>query len=305
MKIVFVVNNKNKRLQNELPGLNKCLEEGEIGLTEILFTTKGKHAIELAREATERECDFLIGVGGDGTLHELINGVLLSNIPSESYPAIGLLPWGSANDFARTVGVSNSPDELIRSIKANSTKKIDLGKIVLHQTKEIRYFINIAGLGLGAEVVKGMEQTTSRLGPGFNYFKHIITGFFRYSKKEVSCNSGDWKWKGKLLQMAVANGRYFGNAICVAPDAVPDDGVFQVVIFGNLSIWDYLKNLRNLKKGTRIKHSEVHYYKAKEIVLESEEPCGIEADGEYVGILPATISILPGAISFLMPSDSR
>ncbi|MEY8021653.1 diacylglycerol kinase family protein [Muriicola sp. SD30] len=304
MKIVFVVNNKNNRLQKALPGLCKCLEEGEIGLTEFLFTTKGKHAIELAREATERECDFLIGVGGDGTLHELINGVLLSDIPPESYPAIGLLPWGSANDFARSVGVTYSPEELIRSIRANSIKKIDLGKIELNKTREICYFINIAGLGLGAEVVKGLEQTTSRLGPGFNYFKHIITGFFRYIKKDVSCNGDDWKWKGKLLQMAIANGRYFGNAICVAPEAVIDDGTFQLVIFGDLSIWDYLKNLGKLKKGFKIIHPEVHYYNAKEIVLDSEESCGIEADGEYIGLLPATISILPGAISFLIPLDS-
>jgi diacylglycerol kinase family enzyme len=103
--------------------------------------------------------------------------------------------------------------------------------------------------------------------------------------------------------MAVANGRYYGNAICTAPDAQLTDGQFQVAIFGDLSIWDYLKNLGNLKKGVKISHPQVSYHDAKEVLLESDDSCGIEADGEYVGLAPATISILPKAIRFLMPPD--
>ena len=111
------------------------------------------------------------------------------------------------------------------------------------------------------------------------------------------------EWKGKLLQMAVANGRYFGKAICIAPDAKLTDGQLQVAIFGDLSIWDYLKNLSKLKKGVKINRPQVSYYDAKEVLLESNDSCGIEADGEYVGLAPATISILPKAIAFLMPPN--
>ena len=100
--------------------------------------------------------------------------------------------------------------------------------------------------------------------------------------------------------MAVANGRSFGNGIYIAPDARITDGLFQVAIFGDLSIWDYLKNLRNLKKGVRIDHPEVCYQDAREVLVESNDLCSIEADGEYVGLAPATISILPKTIRFLM-----
>ena len=103
--------------------------------------------------------------------------------------------------------------------------------------------------------------------------------------------------------MAVANGRYYGNAICTAPDAKPTDGQFQVVIFGDLSIWHYLKNLGNLKKGVKINLTQASYHDANEVLLESNDSCGIEADGEYVGLAPATISVLPKAIPFLMPPD--
>ena len=301
MKIVFIVNNKNNRLKKVLPHLEAFWLEKSVGEIQFVFTERTKHAIDLARNATENGCDYLVAVGGDGTLNEVVNGVLSSDVPAEAYPSIGLLPYGSANDFARTAGVSNSAEELFDLIKSSSAQRIDIGKVVLNETEETRYFVNIAGIGLGPEVVKSLEGTTSIFGPGFNYFKHIIKGFLRYRKKEVSCSGGDWQWKGNLLQMAIANGRYFGNAICIAPDAVVDDGLLQVSIFGDLSIWNYLKNLGKLKKGEKIDHPEVSYFETNEVLLESEDKCGIEADGEYVGLAPATISVLPKAISFLMP----
>lgn len=284
--------------------LHEACDRSDFGAVEFKHTTGRKHAIELGRNAAVNGCDFLIGVGGDGTLYELVNGLLQSEIPPQDLPVLGLLPYGSANDFARSAGINNSIEELIALILSNSTKKIDLGRIVLKQKQEIHFFVNIAGVGLGPLVVKSMEQSSRVLSPGFDYFRSILKGFLRYQKTNVSCSCGTWHWKGKLLQMAVANGRYFGNAICVAPEAVLDDGIFQLVIFGDLSIWDYLKNLGKLKKGFKIIHPEVHYYSSKEVVLESEKPCGIEADGEYIGLLPATLSVLPKAISFLMPLDS-
>ncbi len=305
MKIVFIVNNKNNRLEKVLPGIKRYCEQQHPGQLQFISTLRKEHAIELSRKATENGCDYLVAVGGDGTLHEVINGVLQSMVPANEYPAIGLLPYGSANDFARTAHLSDSIEELLELIRSHATQKIDLGKIVLKQTSQTRYFINIAGVGLGPEVVRSLEQSSGVLGPGFHYFWNIIKGFFSYVKKEVSCTSSKWYWKGKLLQMAVANGRYFGNAICVAPDASPTDGQFRIVIFGNLSIWDYLKNLGRLKKGVKINHPEVSYHKAREVVLECDDTCGIEADGEYVGPGPATISILPKAIRFVIPPDVK
>ena len=303
MKIVFIVNNKNNRLAKVLPRLSQYCQQTKLGRVQFMSTLHKNHAIEMAKQATENGCDYMVAVGGDGTLHEVINGMLQANINPNEYPAIGLLPYGSANDFARTAGISNSIAALIALIKSNTTQKIDLGKILLQKTQETRYFINIAGVGLGAEVAQNLERSSSVLGPGFNYYKHIIKGFLSYVKKEVSCTSSTWHFKGQLLQMAVANGRYFGNAICIAPDAKLTDGQFQLAIFGDLSLCDYLKNFGNLKKGVRINLPQVSYHTANEVLLESKDSCGIEADGEYVGLAPATISVLPKAIPFLMPPD--
>jgi len=301
MKVVFIVNSKNKRAVRVLPELELLCRQTNPRSVQFLPTRRKKHAIELAREAAENGCDYMIAVGGDGTLHEVINGLLQCSLPADKYPAIGLLPCGSANDFARTANISDSTEGLFNLIQNHTTQKIDLGRIQLQQTGVVRYFINIAGAGLGGEVVQKMEESSALLGPGLNYFWHILTGFLRYIKKEVTCTGGNWKWKGRLLQMAVANGRYFGNALCVAPDARLGDGLFQIAVFGDLSVWDYLKNLGKLKKGVRIDHPEVTYQKAKEILLESKSPLHIEADGESVGLAPATLRVLPEALVFLMP----
>ena len=300
MNIVFIVNNKNNRLAKVLPRLAQYCQQAKLGSVQFMSTLRRKHAIALAIQATENGCDYLVAVGGDGTLHEVINGLLQANIPAEDYPAVGLLPYGSANDFARTAGISNSIEDLFALIQSNTTQKLDLGRIVLQQSQETRYFSNIAGVGLGAEVAQQLEGSSSMLGPSFNYYKHILKGFLSYVKKEVRCTSDTWEWQGKLLVMAVANGRYFGNAICIAPDAQLTDGQFQVAIFGDLSLWDYLKNLGKLKKGVKIDHVEVSYHTAHEVLLTSDDACGIEADGEYVGLLPATLSVVPKAIRFLM-----
>ena len=304
MKVVFIVNSKNKRAVRLLPELEGHYRQTNPGSAQFLTTRRKKHAFELAREAAENGCDYMIAVGGDGTLHEVVNGLLKSSLPARKYPAIGLLPCGSANDFARTAHIPDSIEALLNLIQTHTTQKIDLGQILLQQTGEVRYFINIAGAGLGGEVVQKMEQSSGLLGPGLNYSWHIFAGFIRYIKKEVNCTSGSWKWKGRLLQMAVANGRCFGNALCVAPDARLTDGIFQVTLFGDLSVWDYLKNLSKLKKGVRIDHPEVYYHQAKEIWLESKAPVHIEADGEYVGPAPATLRVLPEAIVFLMPPET-
>jgi YegS/Rv2252/BmrU family lipid kinase len=303
MKIVFILNSQKKGISKLLPKLEMHCRERKLGNAQFLSTVRKKHAIDLAKRATENSCDYLIAVGGDGTLNEVVNGVMQGKGQAEKIPILGLLPLGSANDFARTAGISNSIEDLMGLIQTQSIQKIDLGKITLHKPGKIRYFINIAGVGLGPEVVQGLEKSSSILGPGFNYFKHIFNGFFTYRKKEVHCSSSDWQWEGSLLQMAIANGRYFGNAICIAPDARLADGQLEVVIFGDVGLWDYLKNLSKLKKGVKVNLPEVSYKNAREVLIESKDRCGLEADGEYVGLAPATINILPEALLFLAPPD--
>ncbi|NER11450.1 lipid kinase, YegS/Rv2252/BmrU family [Muriicola jejuensis] len=302
MKLVFIINNKQDRLRKRLPELLYHFDNKYSGQVEFLYTQGTKHAIELAKKSAEMGCDYLIAVGGDGTLHEVVNGVMQSGVGDENYPIIGLLPWGSANDFARTAGLTPSVESLARSIDSHSIRRIDVGQILSSRVPEARYFINVAGIGLGPEVVLQMERSEPKLGPALHYFGSIVKGFLKYRKKRVICSAGSWRYEGRLLQLAVGNGRYLGHGICITPDALLDDGKFELAIFGDLSLWDYLRKLGKLKKGIKIDHPEVQYHSADSLRMESPDSCGIEADGEYVGLLPANIKVLPGALRFLFPA---
>jgi len=300
MRIVFIVNSQIRGSKGILEEIKREFNEVSISIVTTQFS---KHAISLATEATHDQYDFIIAVGGDGTLNEVLNGMMAANVPINSMPVLGMIQRGSANDFARTIGVKQTAKELKKLIDDKHHPKIDIGKIELLLNEETpKYFINICGLGLGPEAVLIKERAPKILGPEIAYYKSIIQGFMSYDRKPIHCTGDDWQWTGSLLQMAIGNGRYFGNGMCVCPDAKVDDGLFQVALFGDLSLKDYFKNLGNLKKGNHLNHPDAHYFKTKMIQIENsgDQPCGIEADGEVVGYAPATISVVPNAIEFLM-----
>ena len=301
MNIVFIINDKFNRYKKIQPRLQKkCIKYG-MDQVSFLKTEHKKHAVTLAIQSVKQGCQYLIAVGGDGTLNEIVNGMLQVGLPEKEQPVIGLLPNGSANDFARSAQLPHRLDAFFELLKKGTTTSVDLGRVHLINSNKTHYFLNILGLGLGPEIAQQINESSSIFGPYFNYFKNIIKGFHAYSKKEVSCETETWKWQGSLLQMAIAKGRFFASGLCVAPQSKLNNGTFQVVIIGDLSLMDYFLNLWNLKKGSRIKHPEVHYYDSKKLFLKSHEnKCGIEADGEYIGNTPARVEVLAQKLDFLM-----
>jgi YegS/Rv2252/BmrU family lipid kinase len=301
MQITFIVNSQIKKLRKTLKEIGDTFYRVDDVQVTILQTHHAGHSRELAEEITQKGCDYLIAVGGDGTLSEVLNGMMNTNIPTNEYPVLGVLPRGSANDFVKTINISNKVLDLKQAILNKHIQKIDIGKIIIEaKPTEPEYFINIASLGLGPEVVKAMDSSGKMFGSSIAYFSSIIRGFLSYKKRSVLCEADEWQWEGKLLQMAVANGQFFGHGICVAPEASLQDGLFHISLFGELSLFDYLKNLGNLNKGIKINHPAAFYYTAKELKISPvNDQCGIEADGEYLGESPVTATVVPNAIKFL------
>ena len=299
MHIYFIVNSKIKRHRAVINDIVKEFKSYNISIAETQYE---KHAITLAADSVQNEHDFIVSVGGDGTLNEVLNGIMTASVPTNKIPVLGMIQKGTANDFSRSMHDKRSAKHLRHLIESRSYKKVDIGKVSFaNPSLAPKYFINIAGLGLGPEVVQLMDQDRKILGSKISYFKSILQTFMKYERKTIACTADGWEWKGELLQLAIGNGKYFGNGICICPDAEVDDGHFNVSLFGGLSIMDYLRNLINLKKGVKIKHKEALYYSAKEVKVVSTTaiPCGIEVDGEYIGKTPAVISVVPKVIYFL------
>lgn len=296
MKIYFIIKGliKTKRLFKEIKNF--------FPEAEIFETTYASHAVELARNAAEKNCSHLIAVGGDGTLSEVVNGMVLSR--KEKFPVVGLLTYGTANDFSKTVGIDGSIGQLKKLIEKNSIQKIDIGNVKFtgkNNKPEERFFINIADIGIGGYIVENINKSNKIFGADATFFIETLKAMFSFKRTKVKCICSEFQWEGKTLSMVMANGKYFGSGLCIAPNAVLSDGKFSIVVLGDVTIFDYLKNLSKVKRGEKIIHPEVFYKEANEIeIIPLESNCPIDLDGEFIGYAPAKFKIIPGKVDFLM-----
>lgn len=266
----------------------------------VFETQQAGHAVELAARAVDQRFDFIIAAGGDGSLNQVINGVQLYG--SGSRAVLGLLPLGTGNDFARTCGLSTDARRLVDLIETNRPAPVDLGKMTCRDhegRKVIRYFINACSVGMGPAVVQRLSKSGRYLGPALTYWKAITATFLTHRPQEIHCKTPLWEWQGKIRVMAVANGRSFGNALYIAPDAIVDDGLLNVFIAGDLPLLKFLLYQQAMKSNKKIQDGLINYYPCERIELQSPESCAIEAEGELAGFLPAEIEVVPGAVEFL------
>jgi diacylglycerol kinase (ATP) len=294
-KLGFILNGRNGRKKifyKDLKHIRQSIKNIEFNVIE---TNQIGHAASIASEFIVEGYTHLIAVGGDGTLNEVVNGIM-NNYKEDL--VLGVLPYGTANDFVKSTDLPLNLVDLFEAISKEKVRKIDIGLIDCISDK--RYFINIADIGIGAEVVKRVNKSKKRLGSYLTFFKAIIETFMVYKNQDVICKTTEWQYAGKINSLVMANGKYFGSGLCIAPDAQLDNGQFSIVISGDITLKDYLKNVSKIKKGDLVNHPLVEYKSAYKLELSSTEPCGIEADGEFVGYTPAIIQVIPKKLNLLI-----
>jgi diacylglycerol kinase (ATP) len=266
-----------------------------------VWETRGLNdAVVLAAKAVEKQYDVILAAGGDGTLNQVLNGMMQHE--KEPLPVLGIIPLGSGNDFARTLNVTPNVPALIARLKAHHYILSDVGKIICTDgdgNNKVAYFINVADAGMGPEVVDKVMKSDRTFGASVSYYKAILSTFVSYKPMPVTIKTDGWEWTGKLRTLAVGNGKFYGHGLCIAPDAKIDDGDFSCFIVGDVSVATFVRYSGTLKRSKKINHPKVCYKVAKQLALSAAQPCMIEADGEPVGYLPATIHILPKRIKVL------
>lgn len=293
MKLGIIVNRisrKKKIFEQEfLPALRQHFE------VEVWETEYENHASELAEKA---EVDILLSAGGDGTLNQVLNGIMRK----EKQPVVGIIPIGTGNDFSRTCGLTLRAQELIDLIKNNSVHPTDIGKIDLHNEsgeKIRRYFINVSSVGMGPDVADAMRKDSRRFGSKVTYLKAIVKVFFMEKPKTIVITSGDWKWNLPLRLAAVANSKTMAGDLIISPNNKVDDGVFSIYIAGAISTLQFIKELLKLKKGKKSDNPLICSHQAGHFHLQGDAL--IEAEGEIQGRLPATIEVMAGRLNVLRP----
>jgi len=271
---------------------------------EIRKSTLENSFQELTMNAINKGVDYLILVGGDGSINEGVNGYFDANSELREKVILGVYPAGSGNDFSKSLGVGNDLEQLLLLVKNASFKKIDVGLMHFNNvdnTPGKRYFINIADIGIGGYVANKISDSKKRLGADFTYTKALIQSFFKYKKQKVQLTSKDYNWSGKMMSICMANGKYFGSGMCIAPDASLTDGKMQLVIIGEVSLYDYLKNIPKIKKGHKVVHKEIEYSFAEKCEITAmDNPCPIDMDGEYVGTTPLKTEVISNQLKMLL-----
>ena len=268
------------------------------------------HFLTLPKRAVEEGFTHFIAVGGDGTLNEIVNGLIEAFRTEHGYDwerisqiKIGILPSGSGNDFIKNLGYTTI-DELQSLITKDSSELVDVGFAEFlnrEKQKAERFFINVSDVGIGGEVVISKERLPLVFPGDVNYFIAILSTFLMYKKKTIKVTAKDFTWQGKVLSYVVANAKYFGNAIGIAPHAEISDGEFAITNVGDISLLDYFKNIGTAKKCKKINHPQVSYTSAQEVFIENADGLAltIDMDGEFIGYAPVKFTCLQEKLRFL------
>jgi YegS/Rv2252/BmrU family lipid kinase len=281
------------------PGLDARMR-AEGGEFDVEFTREPGHAEHLARAAALGGMKTVIVVGGDGTLNEVVNGLIADDAPVGD-AAVGILPVGTASDFARALGLPRDPlAAAIYLMRKAQPQPLDVGRVdcVRGEQPATRYFVNIAGLGFDGEVADRVNRSGKSAGT-LVYQTMLLRSLAAYQNKDVTLAVDGRVIAGMMNSVVVANARYFGGGMFVAPNAQWDDGLFDVIVLGDFGKLEVVANMPRLYRGTHLTHPKVTELRARRVRVEAQERMFLQAEGELIGEAPATFTLLPQALKVL------
>lgn len=276
-----------------------------IGSADYAFTAGAMDGLRLTREALAKGYDLVVAVGGDGTLNEVLNGFFESGKPLCPGAAIGYLPNGTGADFSRTIGVYGvSPDELAERMARCSVRQLDCGEVRFHAAsgqETRRLFANESSLGFSARTAAAVNQARKRFRGRLPFLIGVVRCLSSLGNPVLEVKvDGRSVYRGPTLMIAVANGRYFGGGMMIAPDAVLDDGQLDVIIVSAMSRLTLLRKIPKIYSGRHLEEPEVKALRCHTVEVTADgADVALEMDGEQPGRLSAQYSISKLTVPFL------
>ena len=275
-----------------------------LGPLEVELTRGPRDAERLAREAVRAGVERLIVAGGDGTLSEVVTGLLGAGLGA--YARIGVLPFGTGGDFVRTLGVPRDPERAIECIAEGKVRRIDAYKVTLRDEAgrpRTSYGVNIASIGISALVVTLAERSPRFVGGSGAFLLGALRGIARYRSEPVKLLvDGQVLHDGPLILATAANGRWFGGGMLVSPQAHCDDGRLDAFAVGGLTRRKLLVKLAQIYRGTHLKDGSAKLARGRVVEAFGPPSVRVEVDGEPLGSLPLRVEVLEGALSLLAPA---
>jgi diacylglycerol kinase (ATP) len=301
--LVFLVNPAagNGAAGRRWPELS--LQAAAAGLRgDALLSEAPGHITELAGQAVADGAGRLVVVGGDGTVNEAVNGMLRS---SSAPVELAVVPLGTGDDFARTFKIPTRPEEAFRVAAEGTVRTIDAGLARFQDwdgSPAERYFANFGGAGISGAIARRGAATSRRLGAKAAYLWATVAVFVRWKSILMRVELDESTRSEVLYEVLVANGAYTAGGMRVAPDAIPDDGLFDAVLIGDFTKAEFAVTFPKIYRGTHVGHRKVEVVRANVVGVSADELLPVVLDGEQPGTTPVRFEVMPSALRLRVPS---
>ncbi len=245
---------------------------------------------ELARQA---DAELLVVVGGDGSVNEVVNGIAGRSLE------LAVIARGTGKDFARTHGVPTRFDEAVQVALQGRVRELDLGHAWFAEGE--RYYANVASIGMSGAVAQRANTMSKAFGGRITFFYALTREFLTWRNTQVRVRLDEAERSGPMHDVVVANGRFHGGGMKLAPDAEANDGLFDIVLIGDVSKLDFVTTAPKLYRGTHVTHPKVEILRSSSVTVDADVPLPVEMDGELVGATPARFVIEPRALRLRVP----
>jgi len=279
--------------------------EASLGKVDVAMTSRRGHAIDIARDAATAGRELVVAVGGDGTLNEVVNGVMTGGGRSR----VGFIAQGTGGDFRRTLGLEHRLDHYLDALRSGRERPVDVGRMRYRNEagKDVeRWFLNILSVGMGGLVDRYVAESSATFGGKAAYFGASLRALLACKRGRVECSSEHAGKKDERTlasyMIAVCNGQFFGSGMHVAPMAAPDDGRFEVVSIDAPSKAAFAMSSRKIYSGAHLGEPSVLHFACDHIELDLQNEDArsvflIDCDGEPMGGLPITIDLVRGGLT--------
>lgn len=301
---VFLVNpaSANGSTGRRWPELARRLADaGLVGDT--LFSEAAGHLSTLAREAALGGAGLLVVVGGDGSVNEAVNGLAGIDTP----PAVAILARGTGWDFIRTFGIPRDAEQAADVALHGRTVEVDLGRVTFKAwdgSDGVSWFANVASAGMSGAIAQRANTTTKALGGKASYLWATFAVFAGWSPTETRISVDGEIRGGRMYDVVVANGRFFGGGMKMCPDADPADGLFDVLTIGDVTRRDLVQTMPKIYRGTHLPHPKAELLRGATVTIETDTPVPVELDGEQPGTTPARLELVPGSLRLRVPAST-
>jgi YegS/Rv2252/BmrU family lipid kinase len=268
---------------------------------EAFLSDRPGHLIELAERAALDGADLVVAVGGDGTLNEVANGLVRAGSRAE----LATIPIGTGMDFVRTHRIPATFDDAVATARDGRAREVDVGRVAYRTwagDEAERIVVNVGSVGMSAAVAQRANGMSKALGGRATFFYALVRVFLEWQNTVVDVDLDGERRSARMHDVIVAIGQYHGGAMWLAPEASPDDGLFDVLLIGDVTKLDFATTAPKLYRGTHLSHPKVELVRARVVAVGAEERLPIELDGEQLGTTPARFEVVPRALRVRVPS---